>query len=365
MTKREKVLASSLAGIVVLGGGFVLLQMTLLGPLQERNAEVAVLDDDIRKKEEEYKTNQGAIDRAKKLSPRLEKWKQLSLPPATDGHPEAVTQHLKELQVPYERHLSELLQRNGFSPGSIAVNSRPVEVPRVGTSAAKGPPPVFRTLTFTVQGQAALDGIEKMLEEFHREPLLQQVKQINIKKSQDRSAPPGRLELTMTVEALMVTGAEKREDLMPASSARPQVLAEPARTYADLATHNIFTGTVPSASRSEDSRDVLGFVKLTTVSNFNGRRWEAWLRDQWKPEGETKLRTSTGFNEFSFSDRYENVLVRAVVVRIDETGVLFRANNRFYHIGLGESLYDAMREPAESPLPAAGAALGAAWAAKW
>jgi hypothetical protein len=365
MTKREKVLASSLAGIVVVGGGLVLLQMALLAPLQERNAEVALLDEEIRKKEDEYKASQATLDRAKKLSPRLEKWKQLSLPPAADGRPETITQHLKELQVPYERHLSELLQRNGFAPGSIAVNSKAVEAPRTGASAAKGPPPVYRTLTFTVQGQAGMDGIEKMLEEFHREPLLQQVRLLTIQKSQDRSAPPGRLELTMTVEALVVAGAEKRDDLMPASSARPQVLAEPARTYADLATHNIFTGTVKAATQSEDSRDVLGFVKLTTVSNVNGRRWEAWLRDQWKPEGETKLRSSTGFNEFSFSDRYENVLVKAVVVRIDETGVLFRANGRFYHIGMGESLYDAMREPAQGPLPAAGAALGAAWAAKW
>ena len=110
-------------------------------------------------------------------------------------------------------------------------------------------------------------------------------------------------------------------------------------------------------------RDVLGFVKLTTVSNVNGRRWEAWLNDQSKREGESKLRTSIGFNEFSFSDRYENVLVKAVVVWIDETGVLFRANNHFYHVGLGESLFDALREPAESPMPAAGIAIGAAWAA--
>jgi hypothetical protein len=365
MTQRERVLAGSLAGIIVLGGGFMLLQVTVLGPLRAVNAEIAGHDEEIRKKTEEWQANQATIDRALKLSPRLAKWKQLSLPPASDAKPETVTQHLKDLQVPYERHLSDLLLRNGFSPATITVRSRTVEVPRLGNNAAKGPPPVLRPLVFTAQGQASLDGIVKVLEEFHREPLLQQVKSVTVQKPQSNTAVPGRLDLSMTVEALVVSGAEQREDLMPASSARPQVLAEPARTYADLATHNIFTGTSRSSIQSEDSRDVLGFIKLTTVSDDFGRRWEAWLRDQSKPDPEMKLRTTTGFNEFSFSDRFENVLVRAVVVRIDGTGVLFRSNNCFYHIHPGESLYDAMREPAEAPLPAAGAALGAAWAAPW
>jgi hypothetical protein len=171
----------------------------------------------------------------------------------------------------------------------------------------------------------------------------------------------------MTAEALLVVGAEKRYDLMaPTSSVRPRVLAESTRAYADLANHNIFTGTLPnSGAQSEDARDVLGFIKLTTVSNLNGRRWEAWLFDQSKKDGESRLRTTTGFNEFSYSDRYDNVLVKAAVIRIDETGVLFRANGRFYHIGLGDSLYEVLRERTVAPAPAAGAALGAAWEAPW
>jgi hypothetical protein len=189
-----------------------------------------------------------------------------------------------------------------------------------------------------------------------------------VQKAQDRSAPRGALDVTMTVEALMVLGAERRDDLMSASLTRPQVLAEPARSYIEMAAHNIFTGNLPvtrAAAQSEDSRDLLGFVKLTTVSNLNGRRWEAWLFDQSKKDGESRLRTTAGFNEFSYTDRYDNVLVKGVVIRIDETGVLFKAQGRFYRIGLGDSLYDVMREPLESPSPAAGAALGAFWAASW
>jgi hypothetical protein len=371
MTQRERVLASSLIGIVALGGGALLVQMTFLGPLRQLNTEIAALDEEIRKKEEELKTDEAAIDRAMKLSPRLSQWKQLSLPATKDTRPEEVLQHLKTLQVDYEAYLYALLQRNGFAPGTIAVSSRPLEAPRTGQNAAKGPPPVVRTLPFTVQGQVSLDGLVKMLEEFHRASLLQQVRAINVQKPQDRNAARGSLDVNMTIEALMVAGAEKREELMPASSStsRPHVLAEAARSYADLAAHNIFNGSAPTTPRvqaqTEDARDVLSFIKLTIVSNNNGRRWEAWLNDQAKKDGLSRLRTSAGFNEFSFSDRYENVLVKGLIVRIDDSGVLFKANGRFYHIGRGDNLYDVMKEQATAPAPAAGAAIGPAWEAPW
>src|SRR4051812_33855125 len=100
MTKREQVLAGSLGGILALGGGFVLLQMTFLGPLRQVNGEIAAVDEEIRKKDEELKANEATIARALKPPPRLGQWKKLSLPPSADVRPEEVTAHLKRLQVP-------------------------------------------------------------------------------------------------------------------------------------------------------------------------------------------------------------------------------------------------------------------------
>jgi hypothetical protein len=368
MTQRERVLASSLIGILVLGGGGLLTQVALLGPLHQLSSEIASVDEENRKKQDELNTIEASNDHALKLSPRLKQWKEISLPGAKDVRPEEILAHMKSKQVDYEQYLYELLRRNGFSPGTIAVNSRPLEAPRTGSNAAKGPPPVFRALTFTVQGQAALDSVVKMLEEFHRASLLQQVRTINVQKPSDRNAPRGALDVTMTVEAALVNGADKREELMPSSTVdRPHVLAEPARSYSELAAHNIFTGTAPATPRgqTEDARDVLGFIKLTTVSNTNNRRWEAWLFDQSRKDGESRLRTTAGFNEFSFADRFDNILVKGVVLRIDGTGVVFKARGHFYHMSPGDNLYDALREPAEAPLPAAGAAVGAAWEASW
>jgi hypothetical protein len=368
MTQRERVMASSLLGLVILGGGGLLVQVALLGPLRQVNSEIAALDEEIRKKEEELKTDQASIDRALKLSPRLAHWKQLSLPAPKETRPEDVLLHLKSKQVDYEQYLYDLLRRSGFVPGSIVVNSKSLEPSKIGPNAAKGPPPVFRSLPFAIQGQVNLDGLVKMLEEFHRANLLQQVRAITVQKPSDRSAPRGALDVQMNVEALLVVGAEKREGLMQGTSLdKPHVLAESPRTYSELATHNIFTGTVQSAAatQGEDARDVLGFIKLTTVSNTNDRRWEGWLFDQSRKDGESRVRMTAGFNEFSYSDRYDNLLLKAIVIRIDPTGVLFRAHNRFYHLRPGDSLYEATREPAVAPLPAAGAALGTAWEAPW
>ncbi len=368
MTKRERTLSAALLGVLALGGGAVVLQATFLGPLRQLRDEGAALREEIRKKGEDLKAKQANIDHALKLSPRLALWKQLSLPASKEPRPEAVHEHLEALQVDYEKYLSDLLERSGFEPGSITVSPQPVEAPRARAAAAKGPPPVFRTLSFTVQGQTALDGLVKMLEEFHRASLLQQVRSFNIQKAQERSAGKGALDVKMTVEAILVSGAEKRDALMPETpTAKPHVLAEPARTYADLAAHNIFAGKASASTpaRAEDARDVLGFVRLTTVSNVNGRRWEAWLFDQSKKDGEAKLRASAGFNDFSYYDRYDNLLVRGLVLRVDETGVLFKANGRFHHVSVGETLYDALQQPAADGQAAAGAALGAGWAAPW
>ncbi len=368
MTQRERVLASSLLGVLIVGGGALIAQVAFLGPLRQLRDDGEAVRKEVEDKRKELAADQEQIDRALKLSPRLARWKQISLPPPKSYQPEDVTRHLAALQVEYERYLSDLLRRSGFVPASITVTPRPLEAPRTGSGAAKGPPPVFRALTFTARGQAGLDALVKMLEEFHGAGLLQQVRSFGVEKpQQEKGGSRGALDVTLTVEALMVNGAERRETLLPPTPApKPRVLAEPARSYAALAAHNVFTGTTPAGpAQTEDSRDVLGFVRLTTVSNNNGRRWEAWMHDQARKDGEFRVRASAGFNEFSFSDRFDNVVLRMVVLRVDETGVLFKADGRFCHVGIGQSLYEALHETAAEAPAAAGAALGAGWAAPW
>ena len=97
----------------------------------------------------------------------------------------------------------------------------------------------------------------------------------------------------MTVEALLVTGAEKRESLLPDSTAvAAQLLPEPSRQYTDMLAKNMFTG-IPAVSKlTEDRREVLAAVKLTAIWN-SGRRWEATIYDQGKGGDEKRVTERT------------------------------------------------------------------------
>ena len=148
----------------------------------------------------------------------------------------------------------------------------------------------------------------------------------------------------MTVEALLVNGAEVRDTLFPAGTGpRPRVLAEPARNYLGLKDKDMFFGTTPAERLSEDRIDVLKFVKLTTLSN-NGRRWEAYLYDQGRG-GSEKMLTATTLTDFTIYDKYDTVVLEGTVVHIDERQLIFQARGQYYRLRCGDFLYPAVNNP--------------------
>ena len=230
--------------------------------------------------------------------------------------------------------------RSGFSPSTIKVTPAPAD--RKGGPILSGKTPAYTKLSFTVQGQAALDGVVRMMQEFYHTPLLHEVRSLTLTKK--GSSNKGDLDVNMTIEALMVTGAEKRDALLPDKSvAPPQVLAEPSRYYTDMLAKNIFTGVAAVSRLSEDRSQVLNFIKLTALWN-SGRRWEATYYDQGKG-GEEKRLTERMINEFSVADKYDNVLVEGKVVRLDGDGVLFESAGKYYRWTCGQVLGAALEEP--------------------
>ena len=189
----------------------------------------------------------------------------------------------------YGRFLFNLLMRSGFAPSTIKVTPAPAD--RKGGPILAGKTPAYTKLSFTVQGQAGLDGVVRMVQDFYRTPLLHEVRSLTLSKGAAAKNDPsgkGNLDVNLTVEALLVTGADKRDDLLPSSTTpAPQVLATPSRQYTDMLAKNIFTGVAAVSRLSEDRSQVLNFVKLTALWN-SGRRWEATYYDQGKG-GEEKL----------------------------------------------------------------------------
>src|ERR1700730_8552559 len=77
--------------------------------------------------------------------------------------------------------------------------------------------PIYTRLTFTVLAHADLASLVKMLEGFYRTGLLHQIKTFSVQRpltvgAQDR---PNDLDINLTIEALIVSGAADRPQLLP------------------------------------------------------------------------------------------------------------------------------------------------------
>jgi hypothetical protein len=362
MNSRERVLALSLLFAVVVLGGWALFHVFYKVPMENATRRLETAAKDVKDKEDALEKERADMERILDLDPRLGQWRKISLPEAKkikleDLKREGRTQeevrrvHLGQLQVNYEAYLHNLLRRHSFNPATISVNPKPPDNKGVPT-LAKGGAPIYNRFAFTVQGQTTLAHLVEMLEDFYRTPVLHEVRSLSILKPQTvrQGANRGDLEINMTVEALQVTGAEERDaaSLIPDSlTAKPVVLSPMARLYPEMAAKSMFDGTAANSRLTEDPKDVLSFVKLTSLTN-NGRRWEAALYDQGKG-GDEKYLTERGRNEFTVLDKYENVLLQGTVVYVDQRVMIFKANDKHYQAFIGDVLYDALANPFDPP----------------
>jgi hypothetical protein len=345
MNQRERFLTVGLLALIILGGGAFLFHFLFWQPLDSLKSRIANVRRDLEAKEKERDTLEKERQRIVRIDPRLQDWRKFSLPEGGGRTPDEVKRKILDVQVDYEKFLSKLLRNNGFAPTSLTISPKAPDSKSSPTLPGRGP--IYTRLGFAVTGQAPFDAVVRALEEFHKTGLLHEVRILSLLRPETRrqGSREGDLEVKMDVEALLVSGAEKREDLLPDSTKtpKPQLLAT-GRKYEDLIARNIFLGRSASSQLTEDPQEVLSTVKLTTLSN-SGRRWEAFLFEKDKGPKETRLRQTTGFNEFVIRDRYNNVVLKAKVVRLDDREVLFQADGKYYRLHLGEDLSTAMKTP--------------------
>jgi hypothetical protein len=363
--------------LVIILGLAMLFHLFFYKPITDIQDQIAQVREDVAKKQDELAKEERDGKNILRKNPRLAEWQKISLPtPVMKDNPELKRglppdeikkRHLRSIGGEYEKYLYELLLTSGFVRDTIEVQPRAIEntgATGQGPGARNGPP--YTRLAFSVKGQAPLDGVVKMLDSFHRANLLHQIKNITIQKPSQslRQRPtavgppapgggPGRganvpreLDVTFTAEAVQVNGAEPRAELFPSKDVHPRVLAEPGRRYSDLAYHNVFLGKAAADQRlSEDKTQVLSFIRLTTIS-FDGRRWKAYVYDQGKG-GDEKMLTADSivFREFTLYDRYNNPVLAGKVLRIDDTGVFFEADGKYYRLACGDYFYPALDSP--------------------
>jgi hypothetical protein len=336
MNPRERILAALLIGLIILGaGGFLGYKLFW----QQRQDRLKLLDKLLKEKDEKQaRLEQVEADRA-----RLALWRELSLP----ADPEVARRE-------YEKYLTGLMVRHGFEPGTFSVTPRQLDTKSSPTLANKTP--IFTRLTFVVQAHPNMDSLVKMLEDFYRTGLLHEIKTLSILRPLTTTAQSrqGDLDVNMTVEALVVNGADNRAWLLPNVNRRlldidlatslqrgpaglgmalwaagptgplgPQLLATSGRTYGAIAHKNIFLGRPPNTQDITPEWMAPHFVSLIDITR-NDLRTESWLYDRLNGRA-VRLRTTVPYETFPFvKDRKAGVVVRGSVARIDDRDLVYR-----------------------------------------
>jgi hypothetical protein len=358
MNPRERILAILLGCVIILGGaGFFGYQFAYV-PWSMRTKNLENL-----KKDETTKQNRLAeieLHRAE-----LARLRMLSLP----GDPEVARRE-------YERYLNELLAHHGVAAGHYTIAAKPLDkqtVPTVGPNKD----PIYTKLTFTVQADATMGSLVGVLEDFYKTGLLQEIKSVSVQRQLTNTDATRANELTvhMTIEALIVTGADKRTYLLPniprrllaldmaatlvgaptglglaiwsagptgpagpgllagrrmepapADSAVEEMFTDAPRYYDAIAKKNVFLGR-PPVDQEGGSPEWMAphFVRLTGIAPDSRDRMQAFLFDV-SINRLTRLRSTTGFDQFTFiKDGEPKAVVRGTIVKIADRDVVFRA----------------------------------------
>jgi hypothetical protein len=351
---RERILALVVVLAVILGGAGFLVFRFYIAPRREREESISALNTELKDKEE--KIRQVLAER-----PKLERWRQLSLPANIDL-----------AAVEYENYLQELFQHSGFAKGAVTIV--PKQPDPKASSALPGKATVYTRLPYMVTAHGNLANLVQMLDDFYSTSLLQQIRQLNIQRPQTLGPQqrPDELDITMTIEALNVAGSGNRSYLLPnvpvslaisdallamrgapsglllaawaaspAGPLGPGLLAEPPRQYSAISSKNIFFGQ-GDASEVKGEKNVTRYVHLTNISR-DSRRCEAWLYDRLNNKW-TRLRAEAGFDSFRVLDDAGETAARGRVVRMEPRDLVFRANDgKYYSLHVGENLEDAMK----------------------
>jgi hypothetical protein len=355
MNPRERFLALGVLLVVVLAGTAFLFHQLFWQPLQDRDANIQALEREIEKKQD--RIMQVEADR-----PKFERWKQLSLPA-----------DMALAKREYEKYLSELMRECGFNAESTV--TPPQQADSKTTPQIQGKGPVFTRLQFNVHAYANLGNLVQLLERFYRTGLLHRIKNFSIQRPLTPGGTglqPDELDITMIIDALIVTGADKRSELQAGPSKRalvldtiaslrngptglgailcvlgptgpfgPGSLARPAGEYDVIAQKNIFLG--PPERERRQPVEVTHFVHLTDITQ-NDKRTEARLYDRYNNK-RTRLRAEPGFDSFRVMNEKGEPILRGKVMRIDARDVIFRVDKKDYSWHLGQSLEDVLKSP--------------------
>ena len=289
---RKNILLAAFAAILFLYVGNWLLENVVEAPLEKRRGRTDRLQKDIEKRKLQ-------LVRARKAAKELAVWEAQSLPSDTE-----VARSL------YQAWMLELV-------GHVKLAN-----PHVDSGNPTSRKGMYHALSFSVRGRGTLEQLTLLLFEFYRADHLHQIRSLRITPLERTD----QLDLSISIEALVLPGADREDRLSPATSDR---LASPELAdYEMIVRRNLFG--------SGDGFDPTDHTYLTAVTYSDGQP-EAWFTMR-VDDTVLKLRKGQILRVGHFN---------GTVAEIAEVDVILESEGERWLLTIGENLTQASALPPE------------------
>jgi hypothetical protein len=271
----------------------------------------------------------------------------------------------------YSNKLVEMLRASDFANSAFSVLPKPADT-RTNVTASKKPP--FTRLEYLIQAHGDLSSFVDFLDRFYRLPLLHRIRTVRLQRT--TGSRQNELDINLTVEALVLEGAEKRTKLLPEGVKVTDKLARTTTQYASIAGRDVFFGPPPPAPREErpvSQIDVLEWITLDELTHsesgstaslydpVNNYRYQIRRRDDGSHSIEVlyyvkeRKRVLYSEKELALRNDLNEAAARFEVVRIDATDIILKSKEKYYSLHIGGRVRD-VRELSSSQLKTLGLA---------
>jgi hypothetical protein len=247
MQRREKILAYTVGGLLVVVAGWFL----LLGGDSRTDAQLMTERDRLAG---EVETKDNLMNAAARDRKQLAEWNRRALP-----SDKAVARSL------YQNWLRGLANRVHFR--QLNIESKEVESRR----------DMFTRMSFSVRGHVALADLTRFLYEFYAAGYLHQIRQMDMKPVEHS----GDLDVSLTVEALSLPNADCKEQLSK-EPGRGLRLAKFDNYRDPIVKRNLFAPYTPPpsvADKPEASVDMAEHTFVTGFTEVDGFQ-QVWIQDR-------------------------------------------------------------------------------------
>lgn len=324
-----------------------------LSDLQQREEAIAIsLQKELKENSDHLKIRKQILN----SHPRLEDWKVLSWP---EPKSKPADRHGNDLQAEFRNTLEDIAEDAGLENWTVDLSKissgQTATGGRVGGKKA-----LWQSSTYRVAGKGSLAEISKALEGVYKIPTLHRVASLTIKRDDNdkKYLTKDSLDLSLSVEALSVVGAEKRDALLPVLKAPKYPLLNPKRDHDKmLAGANPFvlpapptpvkppTTTTPQVAREEkpveDKEEYLTGVRFTSLSSYERGSKTGWLAQFYDQNnnGDKKIYSLGLRRGIEITDMYGNPVLNGEMAWINERLLVLLIDGAYYRFKVGDDLY--------------------------